>query len=345
MLKARSTHYLWLAFVIIAATIFVCSSTMSAQTTAPKPAGAATDTGAPKNPNKGDPGAYNAVPDLNEMQDPNEVKELNRYNAHFYKLLIDAFERPGEWSGQMPREYGVIELRRRYGAAEQLLSEDARKAQESAETQKKRLLEGRPFPDVLFEEGETIPSYVSTPPRYQRADGKYEERYFTDYNYPEGGLTITGRDSERTVEIKNQRVLGVKVTFFRRGNSEFTISPPNDIWIDGIAKGIEVFINGRQKPHTVYALLEDIKGREIKVKLCDLDFRGWRRISVPIPPTVVQFDSNRNMKRGLKFKGFQINVDPVTALGEFYVYFDNLSFLVDRYFEETQSEAQMSDMW
>jgi len=315
----------WITFSLTLFALFMAQIQLHAQPTpntiAPPPAAA--------NSNVANAGSTSG--EYNELEDPNQGNRLiDPYTSHYYKLLVDAFERAGEWRGEMPREFGVIQLHRIYGAAEQLMSEEAR-------------IKSR-TPNPLANQDSTSESFVATPPSYMRADGVYDARYFNDLNFPEGGQQVVN-DNPNKVTIKNQRVLGVKVSFFRRGYTQFAIYPAQDIWIDGVAKGIEVYVSGRQKPHTLYAIIQDLKGHELHLPLTTLDFQGWRRVAVPIPPAVIQIDPMNTNHRGLLFKGFLVKTDPLTTMGTFYMYFDNLSFLVDRFFEETQSQTQIQDMW
>lgn len=241
------------------------------------------------------------------------------YNAHRYNLILDAFERPEEWRGEIARSEGVITLRRMYNSATQL----------AAGT-----------------------SYVGTPrgadnqanrPSYRGGDGAYENRYFEDLNYP---LTATPDEvGPEGYTLQNQRVLGVNVDFFRRGVNTFAIYPPNPVFIEGVAKGFEVYVLGRNARHELYIMLRDMDGNDIKLFLGNLNFQGWQRMRVVVPPQIDQVINVNGTRRGLYFTGFYVVTDIDTSYGSFYMYFDNLSVLVDRFWEETQDPNEPLDVW
>lgn len=269
-------------------------------------------------PAKPDFDDYNSTED--EFEAYKEIREsegASDYNAHRYKLLVDAFERPEEWRGEMGRDEGYITVKRIYAAATQIRGG------------------GKAI-------GETE-SHVATPPRYRTGEGRYESRYFEDLNYPPSeapDIAATGG-----YDVRNARTLGVKVTFFKRGINTFAVYPPNPVFLEGVARGFEVYVLGKNAKHRLFILLRDMHGNDIKVSLGALNFQGWKRLRVPIPSEVRQARYVNGYKRGLEFRGFYVVSDIDTSYGTFYLYFDNMSVTIDRYWEETQDPAEPLDVW
>jgi hypothetical protein len=48
---------------------------------------------------------------------------------------------------------------------------------------------------------------------------------------------------------------------------------------------------------------------------------------------------------GIKIRGFRIDVDPMEALGSYYVYLDDLRAVTDLFAEDNRDEDDMDDSW
>ncbi len=168
---------------------------------------------------------------------------------------------------------------------------------------------------------------VKVPPKYRKPDGVYERKYYRPYT-----------DNKKYI-------LGAKVNFYKRGHNWFSIHHNRPIRLDGIVKAFEVWVCGREKQHTLYIIVEDLFGKELLIKMDKLNFLGWKRLKVTVPLYVVQDNYRFTSKRGLKFKGFFIKVDPLESYGKYYVYFDNLVAEVDRFKEESRNVRDPIDNW
>jgi hypothetical protein len=68
-----------------------------------------------------------------------------------------------------------------------------------------------------------------------------------------------------------------------------------------------------------------------------LDFSGWKRLSVVIPPSpdgvtgIVQSNPYYGERPGIRIAGFRVDCDPATARGTYYIYFDGLTVVADQY--------------
>ena len=157
---------------------------------------------------------------------------------------------------------------------------------------------------------------------------------------------------EEGLNIQDIHVLGTRVDFFRRGHTSIMIYPIRPIPIEGITKTVSVWVAGRNFNHTLVLLIEDFFGRQFELTMGRLNFQGWRRMTVAIPPQpddgfngIVQRNFHYNHYMGIRILGFRIDVDPMQAMGSYYVYFDDLRAVVDLFAEHHRDPDDMPDGW
>jgi len=144
---------------------------------------------------------------------------------------------------------------------------------------------------------------------------------------------------------KGKYVLGVRVDFYKRGMNAFNIYPMRPLAIEGIAKTISVWVIGRNFNHTLKIILSDYFGRTQALTLGKLNFTGWKRMTVAIPPGIVQTDYHYVNNNGLKFIGFVVECDLLETRGRFYLYFDDMSAVTDLFLESNLDRDDMEDIW
>lgn len=230
-----------------------------------------------------------------------------------YKIYLDRFERAGEWRPEMPRDQGFIK-------AKELIGSRPKSPEELN-------AEGNPYPD----------DQMQRLPRYRNFKGKYEIEYFETRNVPEAGV-----DAEAGLTNK---ILGVRVDFIQRGFNYFTLKPPTPYFIEGEVKGFEVWVSGRNRQHALYAMVRDIYGNSRQIKIGELNFINWKRLSVVVPRSITQADYRVTDRRGLVFEGFLIKCEPTETYGQYYMYFDDLVAEVNRFYEENQDDKNPLDVW
>ena len=140
-------------------------------------------------------------------------------------------------------------------------------------------------------------------------------------------------------------VLGIRADFYRRGNPRIVVEPIRPIAVPGIVKTMSVWVVGRNANHELYLLVEDIRGDLKRIRMGELNFTGWRKMTVAIPPSIVQQDSRATDRMGLKFRGFAIRPNMLQTYGSYYVYFDDLRAVTDLFGEELRDEDDMVDGW
>ena len=147
------------------------------------------------------------------------------------------------------------------------------------------------------------------------------------------------------IKEDDKYVLGVKVSFFRRGDSYFSIHPLSPIPIEGIVKTISIWVVGRNFNHTLKILIDDYKGQAQELTVGTLNFIGWKKLTVAIPPSILQTEYHYTYRSGLRLTGLKIECDPLDAFGTYYVYFDDLRAVTDLFGEAKRDADDMSDDW
>ncbi|MFW6313886.1 MAG: flagellar filament outer layer protein FlaA [Spirochaetota bacterium] len=140
-------------------------------------------------------------------------------------------------------------------------------------------------------------------------------------------------------------VLGVKASFFRRGNAEIYVQPIRPLQVPGIAKTISVWVVGRNFNHRLSVIVGDFFGNVNVLDMGPLNFSGWKEMTTAVPPTLVQQDFHYNDRMGLQILGFLIEPDLMETYGTYYIYFDGLRVLTDLFAEESRDPDDMVDSW
>jgi len=161
--------------------------------------------------------------------------------------------------------------------------------------------------------------------RFER-EGFWRSHISPDTGYITSRLFVggpMGKDpipDEIGMNIPDSHVLGARVDFLRRGHTSFTFYPIRPIPIEGITKTVSVWVTGRNYNHRLVLLIEDFFGRPFELYMGTLNFQGWRRLTVAIPPQasdgingIVQRNSNYNNQMGIKITGLRVDVDPWQA--------------------------------
>ncbi len=147
------------------------------------------------------------------------------------------------------------------------------------------------------------------------------------------------------IEEQDQYVLGLKVNYFFRGYKSFALFPSRPLPIEGICKTISVWVIGRNFEHVLKVLVADFYGNRAEITMGKLNFSGWKKLTVAIPPSLKQWDYHDTSKMGIKVLGFKIETDPIESYGSYYVYFDDLRAVTDLFSEESRDADDMIDSW
>ena len=187
---------------------------------------------------------------------------------------------------------------------------------------------------------------------YWRSTMSSDEGYPTTRLFEGGPLGKTELEDEKDMNIPDKYVLGTRVDFLRRGDNSFTIYPVRPIPIEGITKTISIWVVGRNTNHELKILIQDFFGRDFELFVGKLNFQGWKKLTVAIPPQsgdgnhgIVQRNYHYNNAMGIKVTGFRIDCDPMEAYGSYYIYFDDLRAVTDLFAEDNRDPDDMIDSW
>jgi hypothetical protein len=152
---------------------------------------------------------------------------------------------------------------------------------------------------------------------------------------------------ETDIGIKepDKYVLGVKVEFYRRAAVDISVIPARPLGVEGVAKTVSVWVAGRNYNHQLKLMVEDMEGRDAVLTMGKLNFSGWKRLTVAIPPTLEQRSKHYNNRMGIKIKGFLIECDMMETYGSYFMYFDDLRTVTDLFAETNRDADDMLDTW
>lgn len=153
-------------------------------------------------------------------------------------------------------------------------------------------------------------------------------------------------------KVIDKYVFGLRTDFYQRGYNEIFIKSTRPIPIEGITKTVSVWIAGRNYNHVLWLQLKDFFGNEFELPLGKLNFQGWKKLSVAIPPQnpdgrtgIVQRNFHYTSHMGMKVVGFRVECDPNEAFGTYYMYLDDLRAVTDLFAEDSRDPDDMPDTW
>jgi hypothetical protein len=153
-------------------------------------------------------------------------------------------------------------------------------------------------------------------------------------------------------KISDTYVYGVRTEFFRRGFHDIYVLAQRPIPIEGITKTISVWVVGRNYKHTLKIIVSDFFNNQFELTMGQLNFQGWKKMSVAIPPQnvdgmngIIQRNYHYNSQMGLKVIGFKIETDLLESFGSYYIYFDDMRAVTDLFAEDARDEDDMVDGW
>lgn len=152
-------------------------------------------------------------------------------------------------------------------------------------------------------------------------------------------------EEEAGIEEQDAYVLGLKIQYFSRGPKVFGIFPVRPLPVEGVTKTISVWVVGRNFNHVLKVILEDSFGNNAEITMGKLNFSGWRKLTVAVPPSLKQRDYHYSNRLGVKVKGFMVETDPAESYGTYYIYFDDMRAVTDLFAEEDRDEDDMVDSW
>ncbi len=149
-------------------------------------------------------------------------------------------------------------------------------------------------------------------------------------------LGVTGED---------KYVLGVKVQFFRRGNTEIFVQPIRPLAVPGITKTVSVWVVGRNFNHVLKLVVRDQFGNIDVIDMGTLNYSGWRQLTCAIPPNIQQRNIHYPGRGGIVILGFMIDPALLETYGSYYAYFDDLTAVTDLFADQSRDKDDIPDTW
>jgi hypothetical protein len=97
--------------------------------------------------------------------------------------------------------------------------------------------------------------------------------------------------------------------------------------------------------HMLTLIISDYFGNRAEITMGKLNFSGWKKMTVAVPPTIVQRDFHYGDRMGIKILGFKVETDPLEAYGTYYIYFDDLRAMTDLFAENSRDPDDIADVW
>ena len=170
----------------------------------------------------------------------------------------------------------------------------------------------------------------------------FETNPYTDKNVTFGSTgyqqaKVSIRDQYPAPTGSSKKYLGIKV--YARNNDVFTLKMTKEILIDKYCKYINFWVYGKSLQGDLSFLILDGNEQTHKIKICNLDFMGWKKIQVGIPAKVAQQDEYINQKRTIKILQIQYHaaVMSTTARWQFF-YLDDITATVREKYDDKQSD-------
>ncbi|MDH4262098.1 MAG: flagellar filament outer layer protein FlaA [Spirochaetia bacterium] len=164
---------------------------------------------------------------------------------------------------------------------------------------------------------------------------------------------LDGAPKNLGLDSSNKKCLGIRFQFVYPGDNKLVITPPDDrsvkrslqllddktgepkfetvpgIELPGIVKAMSIWVLGRGEEYTLEAWIEDGRGETHIFKFGNLNFVGWRPLTITIPGNVVQENDTFPQTKGLVLKKLVVRSTPKTKANKTVLAFDSLKVLTD----------------
>jgi hypothetical protein len=123
-----------------------------------------------------------------------------------------------------------------------------------------------------------------------------------------------------------------------------------EIPVRGKTASISIWVWGAKLDYSVDVYIKDYQGIVYRLKLGDINYTGWRKLTANVPTAVPQSHKSAPYLRPIKLVKFRIWTTPREQVSDFYVYFDQLTALTDVYeliYDGSAIEysAKRTDIW
>jgi hypothetical protein len=164
---------------------------------------------------------------------------------------------------------------------------------------------------------------------------------FAAKDYPQSTLVRAWPDAlyGANKDKKDLYSLGIHAKFDRKAYNSIEIIPakkgdngklvPNPIMMPGRAKALDLWLWGSNYFFYMEAHIRDFQGVDHVLPMGDLNFQGWRNLSITIPTSIPQARRHIPRYQGLELTEFVIWTRPNESVDDFYVFIDQVKVLTD----------------
>jgi hypothetical protein len=146
------------------------------------------------------------------------------------------------------------------------------------------------------------------------------------------------RDEYPAPIYNSKKYLGVKV-FGQKGDI-ISVFPAKPIVIDKFCKTFSIWAYGKGLSGYLSVIFTDSNQNTQRLQFGYLNYHGWRKLTVTLPPSVLQQDQYLNQQKNLKI--FAIIFNPGNTLGGNkwnYLYLDDFTASVREKYSDRQSDT------
>ncbi len=158
---------------------------------------------------------------------------------------------------------------------------------------------------------------------------------FASSGYQQARISI--RDQFPAPTGSSKKYLGIKV--FAKNNDAFIIKPAKEIVIDKYCKYINFWVYGKNLQGDLSFLILDGDEQTHKIKICNLDFMGWKKIQVALPASVAQQDEFITQRKAIKILQIQYHATVMSQTTRWqFFYLDDITAMVREKYNDKQSD-------
>ncbi|MFP4364314.1 MAG: flagellar filament outer layer protein FlaA [Spirochaetia bacterium] len=181
---------------------------------------------------------------------------------------------------------------------------------------------------------------------------------FATEGYPESQLVEAWPDAlfGDNRQGEELRCLGVHGRFDRQGYNYIELIPtdedenPAPVELPGQVRTLDVWVWGSNYDYYLEAHVLDHRGINHVLPLGNLDFVGWRNLSVDVPGTIPQASANIPGLNPLRLTKIVIWTRPRERVNDFYVYIDHIKVLTDVFLDRYDGDdlgdpERMDELW
>lgn len=158
---------------------------------------------------------------------------------------------------------------------------------------------------------------------------------FRSINFKQARITVRQEYPAPTKDSK--KYLGVKV--FGKREDAVKIFPAQPVMIDNYCKQLNIWAYGKGLSASLYVLIKDNKRNTHYLRFGQLNFHGWRRLTLPIPDVVQQQDYYLNQNSGIKVVALVFNPGNTGAKDQWnYTYLDDFTAIIRQKYTDRQRD-------